>query len=147
MPGISAARWLLCTKGKHGAGCLQSLRVLPGLPELMLLFEHPSFSSCSLRFAAVFSFHIAVHDQVTGCSRAVTTPCSCLQLLAVTSGPLPRAGGVGRSPGQWVQSHFNSPQEKERQKLETLRKKQEAEQLRRQKLEEEKKRRLGEAKL
>ncbi|XP_040464497.1 inner centromere protein isoform X3 [Falco naumanni] len=37
--------------------------------------------------------------------------------------------------------------EKERQKLETLRKKQEAEQLRKQKLEEEKKRRLGEAKL
>ncbi|NXL81035.1 INCE protein, partial [Leptocoma aspasia] len=40
-----------------------------------------------------------------------------------------------------------NPKEKERQKLETLRKKQEAEQLRRQKLEEEKKRRLGEAKL
>ncbi|NXD28149.1 INCE protein, partial [Spelaeornis formosus] len=39
------------------------------------------------------------------------------------------------------------PKEKERQKLEILRKKQEAEQLRRQKLEEEKKRRLGEAKL
>ncbi|XP_071415283.1 inner centromere protein isoform X2 [Pithys albifrons albifrons] len=39
------------------------------------------------------------------------------------------------------------PKEKERQKLETLRKKQEAEQLRRQKLEEEKKRRLDEAKL
>ncbi|NXF10761.1 INCE protein, partial [Smithornis capensis] len=39
------------------------------------------------------------------------------------------------------------PKEKERQKLETLRKKQEAEQLRRQRLEEEKKRRLGEAKL
>ncbi|NXY20305.1 INCE protein, partial [Atrichornis clamosus] len=39
------------------------------------------------------------------------------------------------------------PKEKERQKLETLRKKQEAERLRRQKLEEEKKRRLGEAKL
>ncbi|NWI45644.1 INCE protein, partial [Picathartes gymnocephalus] len=39
------------------------------------------------------------------------------------------------------------PKEKERQKLETLRKKQEAEQLRRQKLEEEKKRRLGEVKL
>uniref|UniRef100_A0A8C5UHI7 INCE protein n=1 Tax=Malurus cyaneus samueli TaxID=2593467 RepID=A0A8C5UHI7_9PASS len=39
------------------------------------------------------------------------------------------------------------PKEKERQKLETLRKKQEAEQLRRQKLEEEKKRRLEEAKL
>ncbi|NWX36589.1 INCE protein, partial [Notiomystis cincta] len=39
------------------------------------------------------------------------------------------------------------PKEKERQKLETLRKKQEAEQLRKQKLEEEKKRRLGEAKL
>ncbi|NWJ11665.1 INCE protein, partial [Crypturellus undulatus] len=37
--------------------------------------------------------------------------------------------------------------EKERQKLETLRKKQEAEQLRKQKLEEEKKRRLEEAKL
>ncbi|XP_053836757.1 inner centromere protein [Vidua macroura] len=39
------------------------------------------------------------------------------------------------------------PKEKERHKLETLRKKQEAEQLRRQKVEEEKKRRLGEAKL
>ncbi|NXR75988.1 INCE protein, partial [Pycnonotus jocosus] len=39
------------------------------------------------------------------------------------------------------------PKEKERQKLETLRKKQEAEQLRRQKLEEERKRRVGEAKL
>ncbi|XP_015486961.1 inner centromere protein isoform X3 [Parus major] len=39
------------------------------------------------------------------------------------------------------------PKEKERQKLKTLRKKQEAEQLRRQKLEEEKKRRLEEAKL
>ncbi|NXK68907.1 INCE protein, partial [Sylvietta virens] len=39
------------------------------------------------------------------------------------------------------------PKEKERQKLETLRKKQEAEQLRRQKLEEEKRRRLGEVKL
>ncbi|XP_025973564.2 inner centromere protein isoform X2 [Dromaius novaehollandiae] len=41
----------------------------------------------------------------------------------------------------------NDPKEKERQKLETLRKKQEAEQLRKQKLEEEKKRRLEEAKL
>ncbi|NWU20195.1 INCE protein, partial [Dyaphorophyia castanea] len=39
------------------------------------------------------------------------------------------------------------PKEKERQKLKTLRKKQEAEELRRQKLEEEKKRRLEEAKL
>ncbi|NXD14504.1 INCE protein, partial [Nothocercus nigrocapillus] len=39
------------------------------------------------------------------------------------------------------------PKEKERQKLETLKKKQEAEQLRKQKLEEEKKRRLEEAKL
>ncbi|NWR35064.1 INCE protein, partial [Tachuris rubrigastra] len=39
------------------------------------------------------------------------------------------------------------PKEKERQKLETLRKKQEAEQMRRQRLEEEKKRRLEEAKL
>ncbi|NWU06861.1 INCE protein, partial [Cephalopterus ornatus] len=39
------------------------------------------------------------------------------------------------------------PKEKERQKLETLRKKEEAEQLRRQRLEEEKKRRLEEAKL
>ncbi|XP_010220236.1 PREDICTED: inner centromere protein, partial [Tinamus guttatus] len=39
------------------------------------------------------------------------------------------------------------PKEKERQKLETLRKKQEAEQLRKQKLEEEKRRRLEEAKL
>ncbi|NXA02793.1 INCE protein, partial [Nesospiza acunhae] len=39
------------------------------------------------------------------------------------------------------------PKEKERQKLETLQKKQEAEQLRRQKVEEERKRRLGEAKL
>ncbi|NXA11165.1 INCE protein, partial [Sapayoa aenigma] len=46
---------------------------------------------------------------------------------------------------------YNTPQadpkERERQKLETLRKKQEAEQMRRQKLEEEKKRRLEEAKL
>uniref|UniRef100_A0A8C3MYI9 Uncharacterized protein n=1 Tax=Geospiza parvula TaxID=87175 RepID=A0A8C3MYI9_GEOPR len=47
---------------------------------------------------------------------------------------------------------YNTPlqadaKEKERQKLETLRKKQEAEQLRRQKVEEERKRRLGEAKL
>ncbi|NXD83641.1 INCE protein, partial [Halcyon senegalensis] len=41
----------------------------------------------------------------------------------------------------------SNPKEKERQKLETLRKKQEAEQLRKQKLEEEKKRRLEEAKL
>ncbi|NXF89626.1 INCE protein, partial [Eubucco bourcierii] len=40
-----------------------------------------------------------------------------------------------------------NPKEKERQKLEMLRKKQEAEQLRKQKLEEEKKRRLDEAKL
>ncbi|XP_068800606.1 inner centromere protein isoform X2 [Struthio camelus] len=39
------------------------------------------------------------------------------------------------------------PKEKERQKLETLRKKQEAEELRKQKLEEEKRRRLEEAKL
>ncbi|KAM6408024.1 inner centromere protein [Rhynochetos jubatus] len=39
------------------------------------------------------------------------------------------------------------PKEKERQKLETLRKKQEAEQLRKQKLEEEKRRRLEEARL
>ncbi|NXN92772.1 INCE protein, partial [Rhinopomastus cyanomelas] len=39
------------------------------------------------------------------------------------------------------------PREKERQKLETLRKKQEAEKLRRQKLEEDKKRRLEEARL
>ncbi|NXN29000.1 INCE protein, partial [Nycticryphes semicollaris] len=41
----------------------------------------------------------------------------------------------------------SDPKEKERQKLETLRKKQEAEELRKQKLEEEKKRRLEEAKL
>ncbi|XP_075019803.1 inner centromere protein-like isoform X2 [Calonectris borealis] len=41
----------------------------------------------------------------------------------------------------------SDPKEKERQKLETLRKKQEAEQLRKQKLEEEKRRRLEEAKL
>ncbi|KAM6309026.1 inner centromere protein [Aegotheles albertisi] len=41
----------------------------------------------------------------------------------------------------------SDPKEKERQKLETLRKKQEAEQLRKQKLEEEKKRRLEEAKM
>ncbi|NXT59307.1 INCE protein, partial [Pluvianellus socialis] len=41
----------------------------------------------------------------------------------------------------------SDPKEKERQKLETLRKKQEAEQMRKQKLEEEKKRRLEEAKL
>ncbi|XP_075567967.1 inner centromere protein [Pelecanus crispus] len=41
----------------------------------------------------------------------------------------------------------SDPKEKERQKLETLRRKQEAEQLRKQKLEEEKKRRLEEAKL
>uniref|UniRef100_A0A8D0FR26 Inner centromere protein n=1 Tax=Strix occidentalis caurina TaxID=311401 RepID=A0A8D0FR26_STROC len=41
----------------------------------------------------------------------------------------------------------SDPKEKERQKLETLRKKQEAEHLRKQKLEEEKKRRLEEAKL
>ncbi|NXG76802.1 INCE protein, partial [Baryphthengus martii] len=41
----------------------------------------------------------------------------------------------------------SNPKEKERQKLETLRKKQEAEHLRKQKLEEEKKRRLEEAKL
>ncbi|KAM9015418.1 inner centromere protein isoform 2-T3 [Ara ararauna] len=41
----------------------------------------------------------------------------------------------------------SDPKEKERQKLETLRKKQQAEQLRKQKLEEEKKRRLEEAKL
>ncbi|XP_061223909.1 inner centromere protein [Neopsephotus bourkii] len=41
----------------------------------------------------------------------------------------------------------SDPKEKERQKLETLRKKQQAEQMRKQKLEEEKKRRLEEAKL
>ncbi|XP_009872405.1 PREDICTED: inner centromere protein, partial [Apaloderma vittatum] len=41
----------------------------------------------------------------------------------------------------------SNPKEKERQKVETLRKKQEAEQLRKQKLEEEKKRRLEETKL
>ncbi|NXP10708.1 INCE protein, partial [Thinocorus orbignyianus] len=41
----------------------------------------------------------------------------------------------------------SDPKEKERQKLEVLRKKQEAEELRKQKLEEEKKRRLEEAKL
>ncbi|XP_074442815.1 inner centromere protein isoform X2 [Larus michahellis] len=41
----------------------------------------------------------------------------------------------------------SDPKEKERQKLETLRKKQEAEELRKQKLEEEKKRRLEEARL
>ncbi|KAM4667425.1 inner centromere protein [Amazona ochrocephala] len=41
----------------------------------------------------------------------------------------------------------SDPKEKERQKLETLRKKQQAEQLRKQKLEEEKKRRLEEARL
>ncbi|NXJ99104.1 INCE protein, partial [Corythaixoides concolor] len=41
----------------------------------------------------------------------------------------------------------SDPKEKERQKLETLRRKQEAEQLRKQKLEEEKRRRLEEAKL
>ncbi|XP_009556879.2 inner centromere protein [Cuculus canorus] len=41
----------------------------------------------------------------------------------------------------------SDPKEKERQKLETLRRKQEAEQLRKEKLEEEKKRRLEEAKL
>ncbi|XP_065696299.1 inner centromere protein isoform X2 [Patagioenas fasciata] len=47
----------------------------------------------------------------------------------------------------FIKYNTPDPKEKERQKLETLRKKQEAEQLRKQKLEEEKKRRLEEAKL
>lgn len=41
----------------------------------------------------------------------------------------------------------HSPQEKERQRLENLRRKEEAEQLRRQKVEEDKRRRLEEVKL
>lgn len=68
VPAISAAWWLLCTKRKHGAACLQSLRMLPGLPELcVLLFQHSSFSSCSLRVTPVFSLPLSIHDQVTGC--------------------------------------------------------------------------------
>ncbi|NXS99845.1 INCE protein, partial [Jacana jacana] len=47
----------------------------------------------------------------------------------------------------FIKYNTPDPKEKERQKLETLRKKQEAEELRKQKLEEEKKRRLEEAKL
>ncbi|NXG04022.1 INCE protein, partial [Sakesphorus luctuosus] len=55
--------------------------------------------------------------------------------------------GVIKSFIRHTSSVQADPKEKERQKLEILRKKQEAEQLRRQKLEEEKKRRLDEAKL
>lgn len=75
VPGISAAWWLLCTKRKHGAGCLQSLRMLPGLPELMLLFQHSSFSSCSLKFTPVFSLHMSIRDQVTGCLSSLLQGC------------------------------------------------------------------------
>ncbi|NXN41644.1 INCE protein, partial [Rhinoptilus africanus] len=55
--------------------------------------------------------------------------------------------GVIRSFIRYNTPLRSDPKEKERQKLETLRKKQEAEVLRKQKLEEEKKRRLEEAKL
>lgn len=147
VPGISAAWWLLCTKRKHGAACLQSLRMLPGLPELMLLFRHSSFSSCSLSshqgFPCICPFMTCL-SPAPGLSPSRIPACSS---LLSPLGPLPKAAEVGKSTGQWVQGHFDSPQEKERQKLETLRKKQEAEQLRRQKLEEEKKRRLEETKL
>lgn len=107
VPGISAAWWLLCTKRKHGAGCLQFLRMLPGLPELMILFKHSGFSSFSLRFTAVFSLHRSIHDQVTDClsSSPGLSPThipACSSLLSPL-GPLPKAAEVGKSSGQWVQ--------------------------------------------
>lgn len=106
LPGISAAWWLLCTKRKHEAGCLQSLRMLPGLPELVLLFQHSSFSSFFLIFAAVFSLHVSIHDQVTGClsSAPGLSPShipACSSLLSPL-GLLPKAAEVGKSTGQWV---------------------------------------------
>lgn len=111
VPGISAAWWLLCTKRRHGAGCLQSLRMLPGLPGLMLLFQLSIFSSCSLRFTSVFFLHLSIHDQITGClsSAPGLSPShvgcihSCLQLRAFISGPLPKAAELGKSAGHWVQ--------------------------------------------
>lgn len=103
VPGISAAWWLLCTKRKHGAGCLQFLRMLPGLPDLMVLFQHSSFSSCSLRFTAVFSSHKSIHGQVTGCLSSApglspTHIPACSSLLSPL-GPLPKAAEVGKSTG------------------------------------------------
>lgn len=63
-----------------------------------------------------------------------------------------RGGGVQgqRSPSPALGSPSSPhlvPQEKERQRLENLRRKEEAEQLRRQKVEEDKRRRLEEVKL
>lgn len=56
--------------------------------------------------------------------------------------------GVVLAQHQAVLAHsLPSPQEKERQRLENLRRKEEAEQLRRQKVEEDKRRRLEEVKL
>ncbi|NXN59939.1 INCE protein, partial [Rynchops niger] len=66
--------------------------------------------------------------------------------LLMTPGSVGR-NGVIKSFIRYNTPLRSDPKEKERQKLETLRKKQEAEELRKQKLEEEKKRRLEEARL
>lgn len=65
---------------------------------------------------------------------------SSLVLLPIWLGAVGLGGCAGRP-------HTPSPQEKERQRLEQLRRKEEAEQLRRQKVEEARRQRLEEVKL
>lgn len=64
--------------------------------------------------------------------------------------PGPARSGISQVPGPALGCPCSLPpptQEKERQRLENLRRKEEAEQLRRQKVEEDKRRRLEEVKL
>lgn len=68
------------------------------------------------------------------------TPLFSLQL------PVHKQPGGRNRPQQLVQSELISLQEKERQRLESLRKKQEAEEQRKKKMEEEKRRRQAEMK-
>lgn len=70
LPSISTAFLVLFTNINHSAVCLQSLRKLPGLQELMLLFQLPSFFSCSLKLTPLpcFPSHLFpnIHDHITG---------------------------------------------------------------------------------
>lgn len=70
LPSISTAFLVLFTNINHSAVCPQSLRKLPGLQELMLLFQLPSFFSCSLRLTPLPCFPSClfsdIHDYITG---------------------------------------------------------------------------------
>lgn len=70
LPSISAAFLVLFTSTNHSGVCLQSLRKLPGLQELMVLFQLRSFFSCSLRLPPLPCFPSClspnIRDHITG---------------------------------------------------------------------------------